>query len=82
MPVFLSIFRVTDLLFSNQLWIQHLTRKFHGDIFFQIEYFCGADSKKKRRQKSQILRNKEIRQDQCQDQFCQSSFATKEMKYV
>lgn len=48
MPVFLSIFRVTDLLFSNQLWIQHLTRKFHGDIFFQFEYFCGADSKKKK----------------------------------
>ena len=47
MPVFLSIFRVTDLLFSNQLWIQHLKRKFHGDIFFQIEYFCGADGKEK-----------------------------------
>lgn len=48
MPVFLSIFLVTDLLFSNQLGIQHLKGKFHGDIFFQIEYFCGADGKKKK----------------------------------
>ena len=46
MPVFLSIFRVTDLLFYNQLWFQHLTRKFHGDIFFQIEYFVGKMVKK------------------------------------
>ena len=37
---------------------------------------------KKKRRKSQILCNKEIRQDQCQDQFRHSSFATKEMKYV
>ena len=81
MPVFLSIFRVTDRLFYNQLWIEHLTRKFHGDIFFQIEYFCGEDGKKKGRNRK-FLRNKEIRQDQCQDQFCLSSFSTKEMKHV
>ena len=48
---------------------------------FRSNIFVGRIVKKKR-QKSQILRNKEIRQDQCQDQFCQSSFATKEMKYV
>lgn len=47
-PIDASIsLRVTKLLFYNRLWIQHLTRKFHGDIFFQIEYFCGADGKKK-----------------------------------
>lgn len=48
MLVFLSIFRVTELLFYSQLWIQHLTRKFHGDIFFEIEYFCAAEGKKKK----------------------------------
>ena len=47
---------------------------------FRSNIFVGKMVKK--RQKSQILRNKEIRRDQCQDQFCLSSFPTKEMKHV
>ena len=47
---------------------------------FRSNIFVGKMVKKG--QKSPIFCNEEIHQDQCQDQFCQSSFATKEMKYV